>query len=315
MTHPAPPNGYTSPIVRTSRDVLDIMGMGAHADDYFAWTERKRRRGLKGSRDLGGVDDPLHLYKYRPFDVANLRSVDMVRQILVHNQVWMAAPSRLNDPKDMRFTVQMNNDLQARQAWMRRNQQLLDTLGLPPEQRRIVTHQLLHGSFDEQMIAEFQKATLDAMGVFSASRDPRNELIWTHYADEHRGICIQFATFQDELFLLAKRVAYGKEFPKLLLPAPDGQALQEHYLIKSAAWSYENEWRVVVPLNSCAIALRPATVSGIIIGSRAHPSTIDALDALLTERREANYPPVRIYNASTQNSGYDIRVCCGFPRR
>lgn len=285
------------------------MGLGALADDYFSRSKQARRRGLKGSRDLEGKDDPLHLYKYRSLDVANARSVDMLRKILVHNQVWIAAPSRLNDPTDMRFTVEINNDIQSRQAWVNRNEHLLDCLDLSPEERAGVTDRLLHGSFDEQQIAEFQKAALDSMGVFSASRDPRNELIWAHYADEHRGVCIQFATYQDELFLLAKRVLYGQKFPSLLLPAPASQPPQEHYLIKSVAWSYENEWRVVVPMNSCAVALRPAAVSGIIVGSRTDSSSLDALDALLEERRKANHPPVKLYHAKIQQSGYEIRVC------
>lgn len=308
MTHPVP-SERPAHSVRTSREVLEVIGLDAQIDEYLARGQRERRGGLQGSRESGA--DPRHLYKYRPLDARSTDSVNKLRKILVKNQVWMAAPSSLNDPNDMRFDVEFNNDPEGRREWLLRNQHLI--AHLPPQELRAATDRILYGKFDEEMLAQFRKDVLDSMGVFSGSRDPRNQLMWAHYGGEDRGICIQFSTSHDELFLIAKPVIYGSEFPKLLLPARTLELPQEHYLIKSAVWAYEKEWRVVAPSHSYAIALRPETVSGVIIGSRADSAVIDVVRALLEERRVAGHPPVKVYHA--ERSGFDIRLQSDFLSR
>ena len=69
----------------------------------------------------------------------------------------------------------------------------------------------------------------------------------------------------------------------------------------------------MAPSHSYAIALRPETVSGVIIGSRADSAVIDVVRALLEERRVAGHPPVKVYHA--ERSGFDIRLQSDFLSR
>jgi Protein of unknown function (DUF2971) len=61
-----------------------------------------------------------------------------------------------------------------------------------PQIKRIMD--TVYDSQDERMIAELTKATRDALrvGCFSERRD--SILMWSHYADHHRGICIEYET-------------------------------------------------------------------------------------------------------------------------
>jgi DUF2971 family protein len=92
----------------------------------------------------------------------------------------------------------------------------------------------------------------------SAVRD--NILMWSHYADEHRGAILEFQP-KIELateMLGALEVEYSKEVPvavtleQFLLyitgqgPKPHSpNALVKSAFTKSSDWSYENEWRIL----------------------------------------------------------------------
>jgi hypothetical protein len=72
------------------------------------------------------------------------------------------------------------------------------------------------------------------------SEQPDEHLLWSHYGDNHRGICLAFevADLIDELH----PCAYQATTPEAAAWRTDNVALA---LIKGLAWSYEKEWRVV----------------------------------------------------------------------
>lgn len=107
----------------------------------------------------------------------------------------------------------------------------------------------------EQKIAENINSTYF---VGSLCTDYKNRLMWSHYANSHKGFCIEYdfnveCKERDELLMLP--VAYTKERTKLpwslakldetemvkLMLTRTVQAL----LTKDDAWSYEREWRVI----------------------------------------------------------------------
>ena len=79
----------------------------------------------------------------------------------------------------------------------------------------------------------------------SAERD--NLLMWSHYADCHRGICIEFKTTVGTLFgcdLLD--VVYAPDYPKLnVCDKPDVEFVKQCVRTKSVDWAYEEEWRII----------------------------------------------------------------------
>lgn len=101
---------------------------------------------------------------------------------------------------------------------------------------------------------EFRKAlkrTKDQLsekrGLLCFSEDWRNPVLWSHYADKHRGLCLGFDLRVD----LLKRVTYvNSRLPK---PKELDEAFVEKLLFtKFAHWSYEAEYRVYVTLDTPA---------------------------------------------------------------
>lgn len=299
------PDGPVAPPVYNSTDVIAEYDSRELADEFMRFSSRERRRALLGGKSGKSESGALHLYKYRSLDAKDEASISKARSILVQNRIWVASPESLNDSKDMSFKLVFNLDLKTRMKWAKENSHLLD--GLSPAQRLLRQKQLARMQMTPEMEAGLKQEIKRSMGVFCASVDPRNRLMWAHYAAEDRGICIQLAPYEDELFLIARKMVYSNNFPTLVVPAPP-KATQEYYLHKSLDWAYEREWRVVLPINSCSITLRPPSISAVILGARVKRETVEVVMSLMQERERLGNPPLKVYQAHLNDEGFDIRI-------
>ena len=111
-----------------------------------------------------------------------------------------------------------------------------------------------HGSlFTRQLFTE-QVST--RFGIVSLTTDPYHPLMWSHYTTDGSGFVIGYDAA--ELGKLAgmggllRNVEYGKRPPLILGPvvlvSPESN-IPILLSTKSAHWSYENEWRLIVELN------------------------------------------------------------------
>lgn len=288
-----------------SHDVMATFGLEQHSTEFMQWDSRNRRKWYCSSLDSHSAQRHRHLYKYQPLNFEDATSVHKARSLLVHSRIWAAAPETLNDPNEMRFVPVLNTDPVLRRRWTQNNLEHL--AHLPPAQRLLRMRQVERMKITPEMTTGLQRAVNGHTGIFSASPHPRNRLMWAHYANAHRGFCVQFAPYADSLFLVAKPVIYEDQFPTVNIPS-NPTNLDEHYLRKSTDWKYEQEWRVVLPVNECAIQLQPATVSGVIFGAMVKPQAIQTVLSLLAERQKLGHPPLRIYQAQLSATSHAIKI-------
>jgi len=117
------------------------------------------------------------------------------------------------------------------------------------------------------------RAFNENVGLLSLSEIPDNELMWAHYADSHTGFVLGFdeehpffnrrRTENDE-FYFVRKVRYSDD-PPVSLATIDGDAL---LITKGTSWSYEKEWRMLVPLSD---ATRSVPVGGDTVHLFAFP--------------------------------------------
>ena len=105
--------------------------------------------------------------------------------------------------------------------------------------------------------------------VLSFSEDPAHALMWAHYADAHRGICLGF---RRSFFSQATPVRYPNRVPRLDPNLPETKRRSAAFLTKRAAWSYEREWRLI-GLDSGSeahryVSLRKGVITQVIFGAR-----------------------------------------------
>jgi hypothetical protein len=147
------------------------------------------------------------------------------------------------------------------------------------------------------------RAFKDNVGILSLSEIPDHELMWSHYADTHRGLVLCFDeqhTFfnrrrsENDEFYFVRKVHYS-DGPATSLASIDGDAL---LATKGAKWSYEREWRMLVPLRDAARSLKiggdtvhlfafpPEALRGIILGAHATATLEASVRNLLDDRLE-----------------------------
>jgi hypothetical protein len=146
----------------------------------------------------------------------------------------------------------------------------------------------------------------DNVGILSLSEIPDHELMWAHYADTHRGFVLCFdeqhsffnrRRSENDEFYFVRKVHYSDD-PAVSLATIDGDAL---LVTKGTKWSYEKEWRMLVPLRDATRSLKiggdtvylfafpPEALRGIILGAYTTPTIEASVRNLLNNRRELRH--------------------------
>lgn len=113
--------------------------------------------------------------------------------------------------------------------------------------------------------------------------DYKNRLMWSHYADGHKGFCIEYDFSCDSKMLselLILPVVYSKERPKFpwnvaLAKEKESKEVKNagartmirSLLTKDEAWSYEDEWRIISLASSGTANIKMPPISCIYIGA------------------------------------------------
>lgn len=80
--------------------------------------------------------------------------------------------------------------------------------------------------------------------VLSLSSQPGEELMWSFYGDNHRGICLCFDP-QHPFFANARRVEYVDDPSKIPEPSDDVVTNDPLLYTKGDSWAWQQEWRIV----------------------------------------------------------------------
>jgi hypothetical protein len=100
---------------------------------------------------------------------------------------------------------------------------------------------------------------LPFMRILSLSEVYDNEPMWAHYAEEYKGVVLEFGSFDDydSPMLVAKKVTYSNDPPvvgtlDLFVKQMTGQKgfdyeemLGPLEIVKKKQWEYEKEWRII----------------------------------------------------------------------
>jgi hypothetical protein len=190
---------------------------------------------------------PPILYKYRDWDNV------FQKRILTHNEICLSSYEKFNDPFDtsLPFTYKENeityesmfNKLYAlerqRSPWMQ-----------PSELEKQCNAQLDNQGIHDTLFwlkKEYEKSK-DSLqyGIFSLATHNDNLLMWSHYANSHRGLCIGFDINLLERVSLGhlKKVTYSNEFYQIGIN-DEIKEFDNLFLLKSDHWAYEDEFRII----------------------------------------------------------------------
>lgn len=128
--------------------------------------------------------------------------------------------------------------------------------------------------------------------IYCLSARPDSQLMWGHYAEHHRGVCLEFDTHTPD-FCSATEVTYNVTYPNFLLC--DDTDLSPFYT-KSSDWVYEEEYRLIAQEASEALGsgtlmthddgmfeFSEGALVSVIVGSSASEATKSEIGELARE--------------------------------
>ena len=184
--------------------------------------------------------------------------------------------------------------------------------------------------------------SLDDLAIMTCfSENNNNTLMWSHYADSHKGFCLEydlkrikkdpfeikkhlFPIVYNEKRLIRKNIESIIEDLKEIRRAMeeqymyDGKELLDDllplFLTKGIAWSYEQEWRIIYTkkhlydidnktLSSGNIPF--ACISAVYLGYRIHPEIRNHILDICSRISTSEYR-VEVYQEVLDEEGYNI---------
>lgn len=168
---------------------------------------------------------PNFVYKYRSvseYSLSNFRD----------DTIWISYPKDFNDPFDS-VTIESELNMEG----------LNDFAGG-------VFSQEYMDSVQELFRAAYMESTQVAFTVACLSETNASVLMWSHYANDHKGFCIEYNgreiyydEFVNKCFFPVKYIGADEEQLPISALALDYPGLYS-VLCKTEDWSYEKEWRI-----------------------------------------------------------------------
>ncbi len=186
---------------------------------------------------------PQKFYRYR--SLSNEYEIDSI----IQEQIWLSAPTEFNDPYDSMINIDVEQMLN---KYLKENKEILSKYNYlagkdKRKARRYLEKEKVKVQKDiDKDLEKFRKSS--RIACFSETYD--SLLMWSHYADYHRGICLEYS-FEDIKKLGSfYPIIYTDKFENLVNYVDikggkiDNGAIRL-FLNKSKEWSYEKEWRII----------------------------------------------------------------------
>jgi Protein of unknown function (DUF2971) len=108
------------------------------------------------------------------------------------------------------------------------------------------------GFKERQPYSEVFRTVSKKWGILCFSQTWKEQLLWAHYADKHKGIALGFEIQEGELL----KVTYVSSEIRTKIELTDDNNDNERKLldlakIKFREWEYEKEFRLLIPLKDC----------------------------------------------------------------
>ena len=243
------------------------------------------------------MKSPEFLYKYQPLTAYSLAS-------LVNSTIWLAKPATFNDPFDCAITLDRQKYKQSVMHAVSVAMERAKPEGLKPE------HLLDIWPGDKEAFEQFRlhlSEIVQEMGICSFSATQNHLLMWSHYANHHRGFCVEYDCRDGTLLRqLAHEVNYEDSVPSLtaadFAPPNNKHAVDVLWLTKAKCWSYERERRVMTNEGN-KVHQAPSAIVSVIFGAR-----MPEQDRLMVAHAHNHHPEIEFKEARLMEGQFTIEV-------
>ena len=219
------------------------------------------------------------LYKYKAFNASAL-------SLIANREIYFASPGELNDPCDSQISITAS--LEAAIAQREED----------PARKVLAKLERLRKPYE--IFAEMERDT-KKIGILSLTKDNLNVLMWSHYADEHKGLCFGFrfsskvTEYNEENKIIGMASCHycgSNPFSDFFVEfdKADKSPRWEDFwhtilslgmVSKSEAWRYENEVRIL-RTEPGFVSIQNAELTEVIFGMRMEQRARNTVKNILT---------------------------------
>lgn len=252
---------------------------------------------------------PAHFYRYRSLSAG---AAEHVERTICHSELYFPKPASFNDPFDCHPSFQFEaSDKEIAYYYDHLLKKFKPQLNR--EQRRQEAKSML-GDWERNprnpealkwVQQQHTERITEQIGVLCLSGVKNDILMWSHYADSHRGICLEFDG-HFEFFVNTQEVKYPPVRPRI---NPFRQSQEEMMkaalLTKAEHWKYEQEWRLVHYRKGPGVyRYPPEALTGVILGAQISPHDKEKVLGWVEGRAH----PVKLYRSSPCDTSFSLKI-------
>lgn len=221
---------------------------------------------------------------------------DYLTDSLVNRRVHFSSPQHFNDPWDCRpwFDPTEVSDPFLRLKWV----EFLERHMTPALEAVLLSHgrkwrndvNFLTKTI-EKMTATIWQLNAERWRIYCLTPHPDSTLMWSHYGDRHRGICLEFDA-SVPIVGNALQVIYREFLPPISASSfEDLGEMASMLLHKSSDWRYEDEYRIMARdlmadalpgdflhiTDKDFLRLPPGALTAVIAGCNADLGTVGSI--------------------------------------
>jgi len=210
-----------------------------------------------------------HFYRYQ-----SAEHLERLKSILLEHLLYVPSVAQLNDPTDCRPKIRSMSEEEMvtflRNDYIKRNPVLALDL-LRERESRIRTDIKTQGiEWFQRELAKILNSHMEQYRVYSLSKRFDNLSLWSKYAADHTGYCLEFANVGPLFGEHVMEVVYQEYAP---FDVNDSENRNASFLVcKRPEWSNEDEVRLIrVPGSSEFVRIKPQWLTRIILGKNMSP--------------------------------------------
>ncbi len=237
----------------------------------MAADEKVDKQGDSG-KQTESVLCPSVLYKYYAFN-------EWTQHLFEKNQIYFQSPDCFNDPFDSKINYIYEGTEDQRIDRLIYYWEKGGTTYDTEEMTYTKAKEQVQKGLDITQVTNTSKKTAERLrkllGVFCMTEEKDNLLMWSHYADSHKGFCVGFDT-QDVFWWRLNKITdehYRNVKPSLnLIDEHDMKQFADVLLVKHRPWAYEKEWRIIDHINGPGVQEFPSeSLVEVVLGCKITP--------------------------------------------
>jgi hypothetical protein len=246
------------------------------------------------------------IYKY--ISLSGEFGRDAIKNAIEKNRLYWQSPVLFNDPFDCYPVLYFGESKKDTAAFNKRAVKIFGSGKSRIERRKDLKNLAAYPVTEmEQKLQEGWIKSLSESSIACFSEVEDDPLMWAHYADSHKGVCLVFEEIagpQTNWFALP--VTYQKSRPRLNLTSFNNPEMaMQAICLKSDHWSYEREKRMVEWGKAPGYRNFPASqLKGIILGARIGGDD----EAFVLELLKKHRPELEVHRATIDDIQFKLNI-------